>query len=332
MNFTNLLHISIIFSLVLILSSCKKEEEVTVSEPLFEILLSKSIPEFNADNAYEFIAKQVSFGPRNPGSAGHRQTLLFLQTELKKYADEVTLQNFSYTGYDGERLDLTNIIGKFNPGSKNRILFCAHWDTRPRAELDEDEGKRANPILGANDGASGVAVLLELARLLSENKPGYGIDIIFFDGEDYGHEGDLANYCLGSKYFALNLPAGYKPAFGILLDMVGDKEAKFFKEGYSVQYAPEIVDLVWSIANQLNAGMFINNSYGLIYDDHIPLNQAGLKTINIVDAQLIGHSTDIERRKYWHTHKDDLNNIGKETLQQVGEVITTLVYSINFNL
>ncbi len=271
MNFTNPLCLSILISLLFILSSCKKEDEVTVSKPSFGIQMKDSIPQFNADKAYDFIAKQVSFGPRNPGSAGHRQTLFYLQTELKRYADDVKLQNFSYTGYEGERLDLTNIIGKFNPKLKNRILFCAHWDTRPRAELDKDEGNRLSPISGANDGASGVAVLLELARLLSENKPDYGIDVIFFDGEDYGHEGDLANYCLGSKYFALNLPAGYKPVFGILLDMVGDKEAKFFKEGCSVQYAPDIVDMVWSIANQLNAGMFINNNYGLIYDDHILL-------------------------------------------------------------
>lgn len=301
------------------------------SKPIYTLLEKTSTPQFDVENALALIEKQVSFGPRNPGSEGHKKGKEFFETELRKYADEVTLQNFSYAGYENEKLDLTNFIAKFNPKSENRIFICAHWDSRPRSDQDKSEKNKALPIPGANDGGSGCGIILELANLLKHNKVDYGIDLILFDGEDYGKESDLGNYCLGSKYFAANIPENYKPVFGILLDLVGDKEAFFKKEGNSLQVLPDVVNMIWNIAEKNNASTFINADGHAIYDDHVPLNQAGLSTIDIIDADLVGANTGVERRNYWHTQGDDMDNIGKETVKQVGQVLTKLIYSLKIN-
>ncbi len=311
--------------------SCKqKEEPEKKSSPSFKILDNITAPVFSGSNAYALIEKQLKFGPRNPNSSGRTAAKYFLVQEFKKYADEVIEQDFSYTGYEGEVLSLKNIIARFNPTAKERIFISAHWDCRPRAEHDKDINKQTLPIPGANDGASGTAIILELSRLLYQNKINYGIDLILFDGEDYGKENDLNNFCLGSKYFAGNHIENFEPQFGILLDLVGDKEATFYKEGYSTNYAKDVVDLVWGIAAKINADRFSNFTGHAIYDDHIPLNQAGIKTIDIIDAELVGANTQNERRNYWHTQKDNISNIGLETLQQVGNVLTQLIYSLSF--
>jgi glutaminyl-peptide cyclotransferase len=322
--------IFLFMALSLIFYSCDQKPIVQEYLPPFKIVEQNNVPKFDGNYAYEMIEKQVSFGPRNPGSLAHSLTKKFLVEELNKYTDVVIEQSFEYTGYNNEKLPLTNIIGRFNPQNSNRIFFCAHWDSRPRAEKDDDESKRNYPIPGANDGASGVGILLELARVIKENKIPYGIDIIFFDGEDYGEEHDLNNYCLGAKYFSVNKPENFNPHFGILLDLVGDIEAKFYKEGSSLQYARDIVDLVWNLAEKLNASHFSVFESSPVYDDHIPLNQAGIKTINIIDSDLIGANTGNERRNYWHTHKDDMRNIGIETLTEVGSLLTKLIYSLQF--
>lgn len=314
----------------LIITSCREETKVETA-PSYTLLEKASVPQFDAENAYKMVEAQVALGPRNPGSEAHRKAKLFFENELKKYADEVVLQNFTYTGYENTKLDLTNIIAKFNPKSENRIFICAHWDSRPRSDQDKKESNKNLPILGANDGGSGVGVILELARLLKQHKVEYGIDLILFDGEDYGVESDLSNYCLGSKYFAANIPQNYKPVFGILLDLVGDKEAYFKKEGNSLQVMPDVVNMIWNIAEKQNAGAFINAEGHAIFDDHVPLNQAGIPTIDIIDADLIGADTGNERRNYWHTQNDNMDNIGKETLQQVGNVLTNLIYSLKIN-
>ncbi len=318
-------------ALSFLLVSCGKETPKEEVEQQFTLKSMTNIPVFNQENAFSYVEKQLSFGPRNPNSSAHQQALAFLESEMKKFADKVTLQNFSYPGYNDETLNLTNVIASFNPGVKNRIFLCAHWDSRPRADKDKNPELVNKPILGANDGASGVAILLEIARLLKENKTKIGVDLILFDGEDYGTESDMQNYLLGSKYFAANLPRDYRPAFGILLDLVGDKEAKFYKETNSVMYAPDVVGLIWNAAQGLNASSFSNVEGEGIYDDHIPLNQAGLKTINIVDSDLIGANTPVERRNYWHTHNDTIENISKETLKQVGDVLSKIIYSIEFS-
>lgn len=320
-----------VLPLIFLFSSCGEKQEPVVSKPLYELTNNANVPKFDSDNAYNQVKAQVDFGPRNPNSSGHTKALKYLQNELNKYCDKVDLQQFYYTGYDNEKLALTNIIGKFNPAAKNRIVLCAHWDTRPRAEKAADPKRRNEPILGANDGGSGVGVLLELARVLKSNKVSYGVDIVLFDGEDYGKEEDLDNFCLGAKYYAANIGHTTMPAFSVLLDLVGDKEAVFTKEGNSLNYAPEVVNMVWGIASRIGAGMFINKNGGYIYDDHIPLEQAGLKAIDIIDGELVGADTPVKRRNYWHTHKDNMDNIGRNALQQVGDVITNLLYSLKFN-
>ena len=313
------------FLLLFIFFSCSDEKD-NLPIPVYKMDFNRGTPMFNAEKAYAEIEKQIEFAPRNPNSEGHKKALVYLKTKLEEYSDEVIIQNFEYTGYEGIRLSLSNIIGKFNPQAENRIMLCAHWDTRPWADADPDPAKRSSPISGANDGASGVAIILEVARILSANKLNYGIDIVFFDGEDYGKEGDLLNFCLGSKYYSV--AAENNPHFAILLDLVGDKNALFPKESYSIKFAPEIVELVWETAKKVNASKFLNATGSPIYDDHIPLNSGGIKTINIIDNDYVGQKAI--NRKFWHTHEDTIDKIGLETLQQVGNVIVKLLYSISF--
>jgi hypothetical protein len=330
-KYKSIIKYPLLLAVIFLVVSCGEKQDQNVSKPLYELTPNSSIPKFDSDNAYKQVKAQVDFGPRNPGSRGHYEELLYLERELKKYADTVQVQEFNYSGYDNEQLKLTNVIAKYNPSAKNRIILCAHWDTRPRSDQDPDKSKRNLPILGANDGASGVGVLLEIARVLKNQKVNYGIDLVFFDGEDYGKEKDLDNYFLGSKYYSANYKNPNLPAFGILLDLVGDKDASFTEEGYSLNYARDVVNMVWGIASQINANMFKPKEGPTISDDHLPMNQAGLKTIDIIDAELVGAETPVKRRKYWHTQGDTMENIGKNALQQVGDVITHLIYTLKFN-
>ncbi len=281
--------------------------------------INSSRPAFDKKKAFVFLVEQCSFGPRNPGSAGHSKCLQYLNSTLKKYSSNVRLQNFSH--FDPKKnvtLNLTNLIASF-PGtsvSGEKILLCAHWDTRPHA--DQDTADRDKPIIGANDGASGVAVLLEIARLFKNSPPPIGVDIIFFDGEDYGQEGDLAQYLLGSKYFAANNPPlNYRS--GILLDLIGEKDLSIPKEKYSYDYLPDYVDKVWEIAAYLGKTVFINEIGPEVYDDHKPLIDAGIPCIDIIDFDY----------KYWHTHADTPDKCSEESLFAVGEVVLEFVYSQN---
>lgn len=326
------LKLLLITALLLSLTSCKSSNDKKKLDKVitWELTEQSNIPVFDENLAFEYILKQISYGPRNPNSIGHKETKVFLYNELKKYTDTVYYQNFNYPGYDGEILNCSNIIASINPEHKIRILLCAHWDTRPRSDEDKNPANQNKPILGANDGASGVAVLLAFAKILSENKLDFGIDIIFFDAEDYGKENDLMNYSLGAKYFVQNKPEYINPQFGILLDLVGDKEAVFKREQYSYQFAPEVVDLVWNLAFKLNLKTFSNEFSVPVYDDHVPLGEMGIKIINIIDADLIGADSPNPRRNYWHTQNDTIVNIGKETLKEVGTLLTNLIYSIKF--
>ncbi len=281
---------------------------------------SPTIPPFSGQRAYELLLRQTSFGPRNPNSKGHRECLNYLSTTLRALAGEVRLQDFSHAGYKGETLRLTNIIASFQPDLRTRLLLCAHWDTRPRA--DQDSTRREEPILGANDGASGVAVLLELAMMLKQNQPPVGVDIVLFDGEDYGTEGDHASYLLGSRHFATTRPSDYLPRFGILLDMVGDTFLEIPREGYSVRYAPDIVDLVWNKARDLGIGQFTAEAGPEVIDDHLPLNEAGIKTIDLIDFNYPDPSN-----RYWHTHQDTPEHCSPQSLEAVGTVLAHVVYT-----
>lgn len=281
-----------------------------------------TIPDFNGRRAFDFLTAQTAFGPRNPGSRGHRDCLLYLTTALRGTGAEVRVQEFTHTGYNGERLRLSNIIASFQPKAQARILLCAHWDTRPRAEHDENLSRRNQPILGANDGASGVAVLLEIAGLFTTSPPPVGVDIVLFDGEDYGNEGDHPQYLLGSRHFASKNLTGSLPRFGILLDMVGDKFLDLPKEQFSVRYAPDIVDLVWKTAARLGVYQFEDEPGEEVMDDHLPLNEAGIKTIDIIDFNYPDQTN-----RFWHSHHDVPENCSAESLEAVGTVVVHVVYS-----
>ena len=288
----------------------------------------RNVPAFSADSAYKFIEKQLSFGPRNPGSKGHRAAGEYLMNKMESYAgkSKVFGQEFTEPGYGQDTLQLTNIIAAFNPRETDRIMLCAHWDTRPRA--DEGSVDTEKPIPGADDGASGVAVLLELARLFEQHPPPIGVDLVLFDGEDYGKSGDLDKYFMGSRYWSQNPPVkGYAPRFGILLDMVGGKGARFPQEQYSLRYAPALVNEVWTIAQEEGfADLFIDKKGNAISDDHVVINQAlGIPTIDI-----IRHNTNKKGNgfaPYWHTQNDDISIIDSHTLDAVGQELTELIYN-----
>lgn len=276
-------------------------------------------PAFSGEDAHALVAEQVAFGPRVPGSDGHAKQLAWMRDYLAQRADTLVVQPFTHTTAKGEKLELTNLFARFRPEASDRILLLAHWDTRPTADQDADEAKRGEPILGANDGASGTAVLLQLADVLSRHSPPIGVDLLFVDGEDYGPTGD--DMYLGATHFAANLPSGYKPLYGILLDMVGDQNPVFLVEGYSQQFAPEVVDRVWRLAEELGYGRIFRRQPGeTIGDDHIPLNRAGIRTIDIIDFDYgPGNS-------YWHSHEDKLENTGPKGLDAVGKVMAELIY------
>lgn len=292
---------------------------------------SVSVPDFDVDSAYDFVEAQVGFGSREPNSRGHKQTRDYLIETLQGFAGHngVYAQNFELIGYDSEKLELTNIIAAFNPTAKDRILLAAHWDTRPRAEEDEDISRQDEPIIGADDGGSGVGVLLELARIFSEHNPPIGVDIILFDGEDYGIPSDLNNYFLGARHWSANPPVpGYSPRFGILLDMVGGRGATFPKEGFSRRYAPMLVDNVWKVALELGYDDYFLDVEGPpVADDHLVVNQ--LARIPMID---IIHYTTPDGEKvvfppYWHTHNDSMEIIDKSTLNAVGSILLEIIYN-----
>jgi glutaminyl-peptide cyclotransferase len=276
---------------------------------------------FDGKRAFEYLKTQVDFGPRTPGSRSHQECLAYLSGELRNWADAVNLQPFTQKGYGGETLQLTNVIASFHLKATTRILLLAHWDSRPRAEEDHDPKKRTQPVPGANDGASGVAVLLELGRMFHEKPPGVGVDLLLTDGEDYGKQGDNAAYLLGARYFAQHLPPGFRPAFGILLDMVGDRQLELQKERSSLTNAPDVVQLVWSTARELGVEQFTDELQGPVLDDHVPLNEAGIKTIDLIDFNYPD-----ETNRYWHTTEDTPDKCSPQSLQAVGSVLAAVVY------
>lgn len=277
---------------------------------------SQTRPVFDGKKAYQFLMAQCQFGPRFPGSPGHQQTLEYLKSELGKYSQLVKPQKFSATNpVSGEEVELTNLQATFHPAAQERILLCAHWDTRPWADRDSDTSKHRTPILGANDGASGVAILLHLAQIIQQHQPKYGVDIVFFDGEDLGQEGNPQTYALGSQYFSQNL-SGYRPRLAILLDMVGDKDLKVYQEEYSAKFAPQTVQTIWERARELRLDCFVDSVGYAVWDDHIALLQKGIPCANLIDFDY----------PYWHTTQDTPDKCSPESLEKIGRLLVSILY------
>jgi len=304
-----------------------KPEPEPVNQPEEQIVAA----DFNADSAFAYIKKQASFGPRVPNTAEHRKCGDWLEATLHRLAPEVAVQTFQMKAYNGTPLNLKNFIGSFNPAAERRILLCAHWDSRPYADYDPDVSKRRTPIDGVNDGASGVGVLLEIARQLSIKAPAVGVDILLLDGEDYGAPEDEQSqveddWALGSQYWSRNphKPA-YSAAYGILLDMVGAEGATFHLEGTSMYYAPDIMNKVWRIAAKIGySSFFIAEQSPAITDDHVYINQ--IRQIPTIDIIQHDPSTETGFYRHWHTLNDNLAGIDKQTLKAVGQTVLTTVY------
>ncbi len=282
------------------------------------ISFSQQTKQFNEQNAFEYLKKQCDFGPRNPSSSGHKICMNFLTNEMKKFTNDITVQRFThYDSKDKKTIYLANIIGTFHSlkNTKKRRIICAHWDTRPRADRDKNEQNYNKPILGANDGASGVAVLLEISRIMNKIPPPTTIDVIFFDGEDFGEEGNIDEYFLGSRYFAKNLTyRNYECA--ILLDMIGDKDLRIQKEAFSYHHFPDLVNNIWNRAQKLGFTQFDNTINGEISDDHQILANSGISAIDIIDFDY----------KYWHTLEDTPDKCSPQSLKAVGNVILDYIY------
>ena len=293
-------------------------------------------PTFNADSALAFCEAQCDFGPRIMNSEAHEKCGEWIIGKFRQFGCEVETQKADLKGYDGTILKNTNIIAHYNPKATTRILLCAHWDSRPWADNDPDSANWRKPVMAANDGASGVGVMLEIARLLQADKklnPHIGVDFVCFDAEDWGtpqwadvqDQGD--SWALGAQYWSENKSADYQPRYGILLDMVGGQGAQFYREGMSMQYASSIVKKVWRAARQTGYGSFFPNSDGgMITDDHIPVNQkAKIPTIDIIP-----YYPDCQQSSFgptWHTVNDDMAHLDKNVLKAVGQTMIQVLYT-----
>ena len=289
-------------------------------------------PEFNEDSAYAYVAAQVAFGPRVPNSDTHNTCAEWLVSELARHGAQVTVQEGRARAFDGTILHMKNIVGSFHPESRDRVLLFAHWDTRPFA--DKDSLRQREPIDGANDGASGVGVLLEIARQLGQIPADVGVDIAFFDAEDYGRpewmpstQNGYKDWCLGSQFWAANPHRpGYRARFGILLDMVGARDAVFNQEGTSLRLAPHVVRKVWKRASDLGlGGRFSSRSTPPTVDDNLFVSElAGIPSANIVDYRM--NIRPMGYGPFHHTHADNMDIIDRQTLDDVGTTVLSVVY------
>lgn len=344
------MHYIFCFAVLLVAMACnngrKVEENGTLSVG----------PSFNEDSAFVFCETQCAFGPRTMNSDAHDKCEAWIIQRFRQYGCEVTTQKADLKGWDGTVLHSTNIIARLNPGAGTRILICAHWDSRPWADNDPDSSNWKKPVMAANDGASGVAVMLELARCINafsaknadsiaadSAKLDFGIDFVCFDAEDYGtpswagQDDSEDTWALGAQHFARNLPqntaesggdTNAKYAFGILLDMVGGQGARFYHEGLSKHYAQDVLTKVWQAAHDAGySAFFLNQDGGTVTDDHKPLNEAGIPTIDI-----IAYYPDCAQSGFgptWHTVNDDMRHIDKSTLKAVGQTLVQFLYGYN---
>lgn len=322
--------------LMLLIVSCGGSTKGSSSTAEVKQEKTVELPRFDADSAYAFVEAQVKFGPRVPGSDEHRACGDYLENKLKSYGAEVVSQQVELVAYDGTKLPARNIVGQFQPQKNKRIMLCAHWDSRPWADADPDASKHRTPILGANDGASGVGVLLEIARLLAVTPTEVGIDIIFFDAEDYGtHNADDDptresmdhSWALGSQYWSRRPhKSDYNARYGILLDLVGAPGSTFYQEGISMAYAGSVVEKIWDVAHKIgHAKYFVKENGGYVTDDHYYVNEfLGLPCVDIINYD---KNSENGFGKYHHTIKDDMDWIDRESLRAVGETVVAVIYN-----
>lgn len=326
-------------------ASCRNEapvvqktnsQEASTNEPYKETSTAKRLPTFSADSALLYIRQQCDFGARVPNTEAHEKCADYLKSKLTQFGAEVQMQKFEATAFDGTKIKGTNIIGSIYPEKGTRIALFSHWDSRPFSDQD-DEKYFHTPVMGANDGASGVGVMMEIARIIQGASPDVGIDFVCFDAEDCGtpewdDTGDIDadTWCIGSQYWAQHVTDDY-PGFisncryGILLDMVGGSNSVFYKESYSKFYAPNVVDKVWAAAQRLGyTDYFKNTEGGAVTDDHLQVNKAGIRCIDIIgsDSQNDGHFPST-----WHTMNDNIQNIDRQTLTAVGQTLLSIIYN-----
>ena len=310
------------------LTSCGPEppgNNTNLKEPPF------SVPKFSSDSAYSFIEKQVSFGPRVPNSEAHQACKEWLVAQFQKLGATVIEQNFTATAYDKTVINGTNIIAQYNPDANKRLVLAAHWDSRHIADSPINEERRGEPILAADDGGSGVGVLLAIGQALQANGlNNMGVDLILFDAEDYGDDDrestNMDSWCLGSQYWSKHLHReNYRPKYGILLDMVGAEGATFPKERKSLRYAPAVVEKIWGLAQAKGYGnYFVNQQKEVGIDDHVPVNiNARIPMIDIIN---MSQETQTGFGLHWHTHNDNMDIISKKTLQVVGQTMLEVIY------
>lgn len=321
-------------ALTLSAASCDEQEQENQNTQSTTEARTLAPSPFSADSAYQHVAYQVAQGPRVPNTPGHKATSTYFTQVLAGWGIPVTEQKATITAYDGTALEIVNIIASYRPEAKERVMLFAHWDTRPWADRESDEALRLRPIPGADDGASGPGVMLELARLLSEvGLQNIGVDLMFFDAEDYGQPdwaGDPGadhtdTWALGTQYWTKNLHTeGYMPKFGILLDMVGAKDARFLREYFSQESAGNRVTDIWRTAVELgHERFFVNKMGGAITDDHYFV----IRNLRIPCVDIINYDGDFA--PYWHTHNDNMDNISKETLQAVGETLWQVLQDVD---
>ncbi len=267
--------------------------------------------EFNGQTAFGYVQQQMSYGPRIPGTPAHRAAGDWILSELRTRADTVIVQEIPHAA-----LQLRNFFARFRPAATDRVLLLAHWDTRPHADQSQNLGQQRLPVPGANDGASGVAVLLGVADALKQRAPALGVDLLFVDGEDYGNFADSTDVLIGSRWFAAHQPPSYQPLFAVLFDMVGDKDLQISQEGNSLAGAPEVVQRVWQAAADLGyARVFVPSARHTLTDDHVSLQRAGIHAIDVVDFDY----------PFWHTTEDTIDKVSAASLQIVGDVAVALV-------
>jgi len=285
---------------------------------LFAACREKARPpqEFDGPGALGYIQTQVEFGPRIPGSEAHRRMGDWLDSLLRQRADTVIVQSWAHVTARRDTLPLRNFIARFNPSAEKRLLLLAHWDSRPKADSPRSRDS-TKPVQGANDGGSGVAVLLGVADVLKRSPPTVGVDLLLVDGEDYGDfTKDSADVLIGSRYYGAHQLAGPRPLYAVLFDLVADKDLQIYQEGNSLVGAPEVVELVWHTAKDLGyGGYFIASPRHTLIDDHIELQKAGIRAIDVVDFDYPA----------WHTPDDTIDKVSAASLQIVGDVAVALV-------